>query len=172
MSHRAHMFVLFAVLILSLAHPTGQQGATKTLDGFITIKANTHVVAVLGKKDATSKEGVFLFCIDLAQPGAQTIEFSGPARVVYRLEPPTPGILAGIAFSRPEDVSSTLAVVPPSGKAWLFVSEREKAVLPAGDPALANATTVKVRIVRRLDWISGNGPRRGADVEGCLAPAG
>jgi hypothetical protein len=170
MSHRAQMFVLFATIILSLARPTGQAGATKTLNGFITIKTSGGVTAVLGKKDAASNMGEFLFCIDLAQTPPPKIEFTGPARVVYRPQPLT-GIPAGITISGPESVSSTLAVVPDSGKAWLFVAKGEKALLPPGDPGLANATTVNVSIVRRLDWTNGNGPRRGVDVEGCLAPA-
>jgi hypothetical protein len=174
MSHRAHMFVLFAAVILSLARPTGQAGATKTLDGVITIKTSTSgaTTAVLGKKDATSKEGEFLFCIDQARTAPQKIEFSGPARVMYRPQPLPPGIPAGITISGPESVSSTLAVVPTSGKAWLFVAKGEKPVLPPGDPALANATTVNVNQVIRLDWASGNGPRRGVDLEACLAPGG
>lgn len=171
MSHRAHVFVLCAAIILSLARPTGQAGATKTLNGFITIKTSTSggTTAVLGKKDAASKEGEFLFCIDQARTAPQKIEFSGPARVMYRLEPLPPGIPAGIG---PESVSNTLAVVPTSGKAWLFVGKGEKPVLPPGDPALANATTVNVTQVIRVDWASGNGPRRGVDLEACLAPGG
>jgi len=169
---RAHGLVPFAAVMLSLARPTGQAGGTKTLNGFITIKTSGGTTAVLGKKDGNSGEGEFLFCIDLAPPASQKVAFTGPARVVYLLQPPPPGIPAGMKLSGPENVSSTLAVVPSTGSAWLFVAKGERAVLPAGDPALAKATTVKVNLVRRLDWASGNGPRRGTDLEGCLTPGG
>jgi hypothetical protein len=172
MLHRARIFVLFAVVVLSVAGATGQTGATKTLNGFVTIKANAATAAILGKKDAASAEGVFLFCVDLAKPAPQTIEFSGPARLIYRPQPLPPGMPAGVTISGPESVSSTLGVVADNGKAWMFVAKGEKAVLPPGDPALANAINVNVTVVRRLDWASGNGPRRGTEMEGCLAPAG
>ena len=173
MSHRAHRLVPFAAAVmLSLARPTGQAGEARTLDGFITIKTSGGTTAILGKKDGSSTEGEFLFCIDLAPPASQKIAFTGPARVVYLPQPPPPGIPAGMEISGPENVSSTLAVVPGTGTAWLFVAKGEKAVLPAGDPSLAKATTVKINLVRRLDWAIGNGPRRGTDLEGCLAPGG
>lgn len=126
MSHRVHMFFPFAAIILSLARPTGQAGATKTLTGFITIKTIGGTTAVLGSKDATSNEGEFLFCVDLASAASKKVEFTGPARVVYLPQPLPPGIPAGMTISGPESVSSTLAVVPNSGKAWLFVAKGEK----------------------------------------------
>jgi hypothetical protein len=158
--------------MLSLARPAGQSGETRTLSGFITIETSGGTTAVLGKKDGNSTEGEFLFCIDLARPVSQKIAFTGPARVVYLPLPPPPGIPAGIQVSGPENVASTLAVVSNTGTAWLFVAKGEKPVLPAGDPSLAKATTVKVDLVRRLDWAIGNGPRRGTDLEGCLSPGG
>jgi hypothetical protein len=177
MSYRAHMFVLFAAIVLSLTRTTGQAGAAKTLNGFITIKTTTDgsTTAILGKKAPTSNDGEFLFCIDQARTASQRIEFSGLARVVYRPQPPVarpPGMPAGITISGPETVDSSLAVVPNSGKAWLFVGKGEEPVLPPGDPALANATRVNVSVVRRLDWNGGNGLRRGTNLEGCLAPGG
>lgn len=172
MSPRAHRLVPFAAVMLSLARPTGQAGGTRTLNGFITIETSGSTTAVLGKKDGKSTEGEFLFCIDLARPASQKIAFTGPARVVYLPLPPPPGIPPGMNISGPENVASTLAVVSSTGTAWLFVAKGEKAVLPAGDPSLAKATTVNVRLVRRLDWAIGNGPRRGTDLEGCLSPGG
>ena len=172
MSYHAHRLVPFAAVMLSLARPTGQAAETRTLNGFITIKTSGGTTAVLGRKDGNSTEGEFLFCIDLTPPASQKSAFTGPARVVYLPQPPAPGIPAGMKISGPENVSSSLAVVSSTGTAWLFVAKGEKAVLPEGDPSLAKATTVKVNLVRRLDWVSGNGPRRGTDLEGCLEPGG
>jgi hypothetical protein len=69
-------------------------------------------------------------------------------------------------------VEPTLAVIAEDGQAWLFVGKGQKPLLPASDPALAKAKTVKVSGLQRSDWAAQYGPRRGTDLEGCLAPGG
>ena len=141
------------------------QGNDKTLRGTVTIKTNGHTVAVHGKAGQPDSE--FLFCIDQDRSApAQRIEFTGPARVMYRAAP-IPGIPAGVVISGPESVANTLAVVGEDGKAWTFVAQDQKPLLATGNP-----TAVRTSVVRRLDWATGNGPRRGTDLAGCLQPAG
>jgi hypothetical protein len=164
------LLITASVLLVSMT--LSAEKDAKTLNDYVTVTSseNGRTVAVLGKKAATSQEAEFLFCLDLAQP--QKIAFDGLARVIYRPQAPPPGIPAGVKISGPESVSSALAVVPNEGKAWVFVAKGEKTPLPAEDPAMASATTVKVGQVRRLDWASDSGPRRGTDLEGCLSPGG
>jgi hypothetical protein len=164
--------VLVSVLALPLT-ATGQSGASTTLTGHVvmTTSSTGRTAAVVIKKDAASKDVDSLFCLDLAPPAPPKIEFAGPARVIYRPQP-IPGLPAGVKISGPENVASTLAVVPAQGKGWLFVAKGEKPLLAAGDQAAANAVTVNVSIVRRVDWTGDNGQRRGTDLEGCLAPGG
>lgn len=160
---------IIGILLVSVATLTGQ-GSDKTLRGTVTIKTSGHSVAVHGK--AAPPDTDFLFCIDQDRSApAQRIEFTGPARVLYRAVP-IPGIPAGVVINGPESVSNTLAVVADGGQAWIFVAKEQKPLLAAGDRALAKATTVGSSVVRRLDWATGNGPRRGTDVAGCLQPGG
>ncbi len=156
---------------LSLAHVAAQPSEDKTLAGTVTIKSKGATIAVHGKSTDIAV-GHFLFCVDRERSTAtQPIDFTGPARVVYRRLPP-PQVPAGVVMSGPENVAATLAVVAEDGRAWLFVGEGQKPILRAGDPALAKATTANVRLVRRTDWSAARGPRRGTDIEGCLAPGG
>ena len=151
-------------MLVSVASLAGQ-GNDKTLRGTVTIKTSGHTVAVHGKGGQPESE--FLFCIDQDRSApAQRIEFTGPARVMYRAAP-IPGIPAGVVISGPESVANTLAVVGEDGKAWTFVAKDQKPLLATGNP-----TAVRTSIVRRLDWATGSGPRRGTDVSGCLQPAG
>jgi hypothetical protein len=172
MVHRIHVLALLLGLALPLT-ATGQSGEARTLTGHVavTTSGTGRTAAVVVKKDATSKDVESLFCLDLAPPAPPKIEFAGPARVIYRPQPIT-GLPAGIKISGPENVSSTLAVVPAQGKGWLFVAKGEKPLLAAGDAATASVATVNVSVVRRVDWIGDDGRRRGTDLEGCLAPAG
>ena len=154
------------VSVVSLAG----QGNDKTLRGTVTIKTNGYSVAVHGTAGQPATE--FLFCIDQDRSApAQRIEFTGPARVVYRAMP-IQGIPAGVVISGPEMVANTLAVVAEDGKAWTFVAKDQKSLLPSGDRAAATAKTVGTSVIRRLDWVAGSGPRRGTEVSGCLEPAG
>jgi hypothetical protein len=172
MVNRIHVSVLVSLLALPLT-ATGQSGASRTLTGHVVMTTNStgRTAAVVVKKDAATKDVDSLFCLDLAPPAPPKIEFAGPARVIYRPQP-IPGLPAGVKISGPENVASTLAVVPAQGKGWLFVGKGEKPLLAAGDPATASAATINVSIVRRVDWIGDNGQRRGTDLEGCLAPGG
>jgi hypothetical protein len=156
-------------MMASAATLTGQ-GNDRTLRGTVTIKTSGHTVAVHGKGAPPDTD--FLFCIDQdrSTPGRR-IEFTGPARVLYRAVP-IPGIPAGVVINGPESVANTLVVVADDGQAWSFVGKDQKPLLAAGDRALAKGTTVGSSVVRRLDWATGNGPRRGTDVAGCLQPGG
>ena len=155
-----------AATVASLAAQT----TDKTLRGAVTIKTNAATVAIHGK--GAAPDGEFLFCIDQDRSRPpQRIEFSGPARVHYRAVP-IAGIPAGVTISGPESVANTLTVVADDGRAWTFVGKDQKAIQMAGEKAPANATAVAASVVRRLDWSTGSGPRRGTDVAGCLQPAG
>ena len=157
---------IVSILLVSVASLAGQ-GTDKTLRGTITIKTIGYTVAVHGKAGPPDTE--FLFCIDQDRSApAQRIEFTGPARVMYRAVP-TPGIPAGVVISGPESIANTLSVVGEDGKAWTFVAKDQKPLLATG---AATATTVGTSVVRRLDWATGSGPRRGTDLSGCLQPAG
>ena len=172
MVSRIHAWFLLTVLALpSIA--TGQAADTRTLTGHVTITTSKtgRTTAVLVTKAAATKTVEALFCLDLTTPAPAKIEFTGPARVVYRPQP-IMGLPAGVKISGPENVSATLAVIPNQGKGWLFAAKGEKPLLAAGNPAIAGAATVNVSIVRRIDWLGDDGRRRGTDVEGCLAPGG
>ena len=162
------------VVALPLGASARQTNEVKTLTGHVTIttSAEGRATAVLGKKDAQSKAGEFLFCIDNGQPPVTKTAFAGPARVIYRALPPPAGIPPGIKVTGPENVASVLAVVPNEGKATVFLGKGQKPPFPAGAPAMAGATIVNVVLVRRVDWIADNGGRRGTDLAGCLAPGG
>ena len=147
------------------------QAQDKTLTAAVTLKTVGHTTAVHGKA-ADQKQGDFLFCIDQERPGpAQAVNFTGPARVIYRPVPIT-GIPPGVVVNGPENVASTLTVIAENGASWVFVAKGQTPLLPAGAPALVKPTTVSVSIVRRTDWAAPVGPRRGADLSSCLTPAG
>lgn len=160
---------LFA-LPLSMAAQQAGQTKTVTASVIVTTSDARRGVAVLSK--GGSGQSPFLFCMDLAAPLPQKIEFTGQARVVYRPLPLDFDIPAGVKITGPENVSSALAVLPTAGKGWLFLAKNEKTVLPAGDPAAAGATLVPVSIVRRVDWVGERGERRGMDVEPCFNAGG
>jgi hypothetical protein len=167
---RLASIVAAAGIAMSSAHPFGQSQQARTLTGTVTIKTRKATTAVHGKS-ADPKQGDFMFCIDQDRSAPQAVDFSGPARVVYR-PLPGPDVPEGVVITGPENVANTLAVLATDGRAWLFVGKGEKPVLPPGDAALAKATTVNVRGLRRTDWERPRGPRGGTDMEGCLAPGG
>ena len=160
--------VIVTSLGLSIAQLAAQPAADKTLTGTVTIKSNDGAVAVHGKSTDKS-QGDFLFCLDRDRSGAaQRIDFTGPARVIYR-PLPMPVMPEGVVIKGPENVASVLTVVADDGHAGLFVGKGQQA--PAAG-ANSRAITVNVALVRRTDWASGSGPRRGTDIAGCLSPAG
>ena len=167
---RTSSLLLIAVLGFPLAHPAAQAPSTGTLTGTLTIKTKNATTAVHGS-NPDKTEGDFLFCIDQDRTAAQAVNFTGRGRVVYRPMPRS-DVPAGITVTGPEMVAPTLAVIADDGKAWLFVGESQKPLLPAGDPALATAKTMKVRGLRRTDWARKNGVRAGTGIEACLAPGG
>ena len=119
-------------MLVSVASLAGQ-GNDKTLRGTVTIKTNGYTVAVHGKAGQPDTE--FLFCIDQDRSApAQRIEFTGPARVMYRAVP-IAGIPAGVVISGPESVANTLAVVGEDGNAWTFVAKDQKPLLAGGNRA-------------------------------------
>lgn len=159
---------LIGIMTVALASTRAQE---KTLSSTITIKTAGYTTAVHGKS-ADPKQGDFLFCIDQDRSGAaQAVNFTGPARVIYRAVPIT-GIPAGVVINGPENVASVLTVIAEDGKSWTFFAKGEKPLLPAGGPALVKPAAVNVSIVRRTDWAAPSGPRRGTDVASCLAAAG
>jgi hypothetical protein len=151
------------------AGQAGQAGQPRTVTAsvLVTTSETRRNVAVLSK--GAGREPAFLFCIDLEAP--QTIEFAGRARVVYR-PLPLGDISAGVKISGPENVSSALAVLPASGKGWLFLAKNETTVLPAEDVAATGARLIPVRIVRRVDWVGDQGEGRGMDIESCFETGG
>ena len=167
---RTSSLLLVAGLGLSLADPAAQTPSTGTLTGTLTIKTKGATTAVHGSNPDKTK-GDFLFCIDQDRDASLAVNFTGRGRVMYQPMPP-PDVPAGITITGPEMVASTLAVIADDGKAWLFVGEGQKPLLPAGNPAVATAKTVKVRGLRRTDWARKNGVRAGTDIEACLAPGG
>lgn len=147
------------------------QGQDKTLSATLTVQTVGHTTAVHGKV-ADPKQGDFLFCIDQDRAGAaQKVNFTGPARVIYRPVPIT-GIPAGVVINGPESIASALTVLADNGASWVFIEKGQKPLLPAGATAPAKATTVNVTIVRRTDWAAPSGPRRGTDISSCLIAAG
>jgi hypothetical protein len=170
MLRRAHILALSGAALLSLAPAGAQPAAPKTLTSYVIVQTKERMAAVLGKADANGP-GQFLFCMDLLQPGQSKTEFSGRARVVY-VPQPIQGLPPGVTISGPEPVRSVLAVVPESGKTLLYVGRGEKVPLPAGDPALKNAVSFPVSVVRRIDWTAAAGPRRGTELSDCFVDAG
>lgn len=159
------------VLIVIAAAAASAQAPDRTLTATVTVKTSGHTTAVHGKS-ADPKQGDFLFCIDQDRSGgAQPINFTGAARVIYRPVPIT-GIPAGVVINGPENVANALTVIAENGASWLFVGKGQEPLLPAGAPALVKPATVTVSIVRRTDWAAAAGPRRGTDIAGCLAVAG
>lgn len=159
--------VVAAVLAATLTVAAQQTGKPKSVTASVTVTTSDsrRNIAVLA-----TGEPAFLFCIDLVSPLPQKLAYSGPARVVYRPLPVGP-IPAGIKVDVREDVTSALAVLPPGSKGWLFLAKNEATVLAAGEAA--QATTVPVTQVRRVDWVAADGgPRRGMDIESCFAVAG
>src|SRR5215213_6848244 len=157
-------------LLISIGVLTAQS-EDKTLSGTVTIKTSGYTTAVHGQP-ADAKQGDFLFCIDQDRSGsAQPVNFTGPARVIYRFIPIS-GMPPGVVITGPENVASTLTVIADNGATWVFTAKGQKPLLPAGAAALVKPTAVNVSIVRRTDWAAAAGPRRGTDVSSCLAPAG
>lgn len=156
---------------LPVAHAAAQSQGDKTLTGTVTIKSKGRTTAVHGT--GTDKtQGDFLFCIDQPPSApAPPADFTGSARVIYRALP-APPMPPGVVIEGPENVAQTLAVVAADGRAWQFVGKGQKPILGAADPAAAKAATTSVQLIRRTDWARGSGPRRGTDIEGCLAPGG
>jgi hypothetical protein len=161
--------VPFALAVCAAGSLSAAQ-ETKTLKGTVTIKSTARTVAVHGTTGAD--RDAFLFCIDSTSTAAlPSIDFRGAAEVVYRpLE--AADVPAGVTISGPESVANALTVIPAAGQAWVFVGPREEALLPSGAAALTNVKKVDVQLVRRTDWAAAQGPRRGTDIEGCLAPGG
>src|SRR5688500_17942281 len=149
----------WAIALASAASLAAQGSNDKTLRGTVTIKSEGGSVAIHGK--AAPPLGEFLFCVDQDRASAKRIEFTGPARVLYRYVP-IAGIPAGMTISGPESVANTLAVIADDGEAWRFVATGGRQVLAAGDRA--EATTGDVTGVRRRGCVAGSRPRRGAEV--------
>lgn len=159
--------VLFAA---AGAHVASQeQEGPKTLTGTVSItsKKGGNTIAIHGRS-ADTKQGDFLFCIDRAPASAgEELHFSGPARVTYL--PKGSSLPPGVVIRGPENVASTLTVTADGGQVWHFVGKGQKALAAAPG---AKSTTIEARMVRRIDWQPEKGPRRGTDIEGCLAPGG
>lgn len=162
-------FVLAAGLALPLAQ-SAAQSPSQTLAATLTVRTKGATTAILGKSP-DKKQPDFMFCIDQERSSPQAIELSGPGRVVYQ-PLPKPSLPAGVTISGPEMIAPTLVLAADDGRAWVFVVKGQKPVVPAGDPILAKAATVNVQGLRRTDWAAQQGPRRGTDIEGCLAPGG
>ena len=109
--------------------------------------------------------------IGQAQPATVTGHVSIAGKVIYRPQP-IPGLPAGVKINGPESIAPVLAIVPADRKAMLFAGKEQSASLTTAEPSLKTATTYQVGLVVRQDWQGPNGPRRGTDVESCLAPAG
>jgi hypothetical protein len=156
-------------LATALSHPSAQEPAPKTLSGTLTIKSKNATVAVVGR-NPDKTQGDFMFCISQDRTKPQTIDYTGPGKVIYRPRPLD--LPPGVKVSGPEMVAPALAVVADDGKAWVFAKKGEPGILPANDPAAAKATRIDVVGLSRSDWAAEYGPRRGISVEGCLAPGG
>jgi len=160
--------IIPGLFVVAGAAAAAQGPTEKTLQGTISIKSGGGSIAVYGKAGQPATD--YLFCIDQDRVAMQKIEFAGSGRVLYRSQP-IEGVPAGVTISGPEPVANTLTVIADDGKAWTFVARGEKPLMGDGKAA-ANATRINATVVRRLDWSSGSGPRRGTDVAGCLQPAG
>lgn len=161
--------LIAGVLAVTLGAAARQAGEAKSVTASVTVttSVNHRTIAVLSKADPP-----FLFCIDLAAALPMKIAYAGNARIVYR-PLPLGDIHAGVKIEGPEHVASALAVLPLGGKGWLFLAADETSVLSGRDAAAAGATTVPVRVVRRLDWVPADGdPRRGMDIEPCFVSGG
>ena len=141
------------------------QPQERVLNGTLTIKTAGRSTAVHGKS-ADAKSGDFLFCID--HDGSKPLNFSGEGRVIYR-PTPVPGMPEALVNKTPESVAPALTVVTASGEAWLFVAPGQTAPAP---PAGAKSMRIPVTMVRKTDWSTGSGPRRGTDISSCLMTAG
>ena len=157
--------------IVAASGVMGAQAQDKTLSATVTLKTVGHTTAVHGKT-ADPKQGDFLFCIDQDRAAAaQAVNFTGPARVIYRAVP-IAGIPAGVVINGPESVVPALTVVADNGASWVFVAKGQKPLAPAGSTAPATSKTINVSVVRRTDWAAPSGPRRGTDISSCLMAAG
>lgn len=162
---------LFVALTIATAGaPLAGQSADgpKTLTGTVTVtsKKGGNAVAVHGRS-TDQKQGDFLFCIDRRSAAGDAFDFTGPAKVTYL--PRAASLPPGVVIRGPENVASTLTVAADDGQVWHFVAKGQK---PLGPAAGAKTRTVTVDMVQRVDWQPENGPRRGTDIEGCLAPGG
>ena len=161
----------FSCLMIGLALGIGAvvaQTQDKVLTATLTIKTSGRTTAVHGKS-ADPKVGDFLFCIDHEQAGTKPVTFTGEGRVIYR-PTPVPGIPESLAAKTPESVASALTVIASTGEAWIFVAKGQAALQPP--PSGPRTTTIPVSIVRKTDWSTGTGPRRGTDISSCLVAAG
>ena len=162
----------FSYLVIGCSLAAGvvaAQTQDKVLTAAVTIKTTGHATAVHGKAN-DPKLGDFLFCIDQERTGtAKAINFTGDARVIYR-PAPVPGMPESMIGKTPESIAPVLTVIANSGEAWMFVAKGQSALQP---PATgARSTTVPVTMVRKTDWSTGTGPRRGTDISSCLVAAG
>lgn len=163
---------LIACTAATIAFASGlvaAQPQDKVLTATVTVKTVGHTTAVHGKV-ADPKQGDFLFCIDQDRSsGAQAVTYAGEARVIYRAVP-VPGMPESMLGKTPESIAPALTVIAGTGQAWLFVAKGQATLQPP--PAGSRATTVPISIVRKTDWSSGSGPRRGTDISSCLVAAG
>ena len=157
-----------ALAVLGWMSAQAQEAAKpQTVSAHVTVSSSKsgRTTAVLGR-DGEKGEPQFLFCIShdpLSSPPA----VKGPAKVTY-VPRPTSGLPPGVKVSGPERVANVLGIAPESGTPVVFAGKGQT----LDDPALQKATVVPVSSVRRVDWSTGSGPRRGISVEGCLSPGG
>jgi hypothetical protein len=149
------------------ANVVAAQSQNKELSGTLTIKSAGRSTAVHGKS-ADPKVGEFLFCID-QEAGAKPVTFNGEGRVLYR-STPVAGMPESLAGKSPEPIAPVLTVITSTGETWLFAAKGQAALPPPA--GAARSTTIPVNMVRRTDWSTGSGPRRGTDISSCLMTAG
>ena len=159
--------VALAALTLGSVHAQSKD-KPQTLDAHVeaTTSSSGLTTAVLGRKGEKG-EPLFLFCISHEKlPTPVTVK--GPAKVTF-VPQPISGLPPMVTVTGPEPVANVLRIVPHTGAAVVFAAEGETAL-----QALSRdkATVIPVTIVRRTDWVTGSGPRRGISVEGCLSPGG
>lgn len=152
---------------LTAVNVVAAQAQDKTLSATLTVKTAGRSTAVHGKS-ADPKLGDFLFCID-NEAGAKPVNFTGEGRVIYR-PAPVPGIPESLAAKTPESIAPALTVITATGETWQFVAKGQTAVQPPAGGS--KATTIPVSMVRKTDWSTGSGPRRGTDISSCLMTAG
>lgn len=160
-------FLYLVIGCLGAMHAVAAQSQDKVLNATLTIKSAGRATAVHGKS-ADPKVGEFLFCID-QEAGARPVTFAGEGRVIYR-PTPVPGIPESVASKSPESIAPVLTVITATGETWLFVAKGQTALQPPAGGA--RSTTIPVNMVRRTDWSTGSGPRRGVDISSCLMTAG